>query len=120
MGFARVEGPANNFRGMNIHYKTGERTGNGANGLKASGILMVNGILYLWVRNAHDPQLAWSRDHGGKQPGDGDSAGSPASVRPPSLISAGITKGRATNILRVFAGWRERVRGGRLSVAGQG
>ncbi len=64
MGFARVDGSAKQFRGINIRTETGERTGNGAKGLKASGILMVNGVLYLWVRNAHNAQLAWSRDHG--------------------------------------------------------
>jgi len=38
--------------------------GNGAKGPKASGMLMVDGVLYLWVRNAHNAQLAWSADHG--------------------------------------------------------
>src|SRR4051794_23883688 len=31
---------------------------------KASGILMVDGVLYLWVRNVGNAQLAWSRDRG--------------------------------------------------------
>ena len=40
----------------------------GEKGKKASGMLMVKGTLYMWMRNAnHDgqyAQLAWSRDHG--------------------------------------------------------
>jgi CubicO group peptidase (beta-lactamase class C family) len=64
LGFARIEGLPNDFRGINIRSETGERTGDGAKGLKASGMLMVDGILYLWVRNAHNAQIAWSRDHG--------------------------------------------------------
>src|SRR5262249_17263961 len=43
---------------------TGEQLGDGARGKKASGMLMVEGVLYLWVRNAGNAQLAWSADHG--------------------------------------------------------
>jgi hypothetical protein len=32
--------------------------------MKASGILMVDGFLYLWARNAGNARLAWSRDRG--------------------------------------------------------
>jgi hypothetical protein len=43
------------------------QTGDGAAGKKASGMLMVNGILYMWVRNVdlngNQSQLAWSSDH---------------------------------------------------------
>ncbi|HVW09936.1 MAG TPA: DUF4185 domain-containing protein, partial [Bryobacteraceae bacterium] len=42
----------------------GERTGGGASSAKASGMLMVGGVLYLWVRNVGNSQLAWSNDHG--------------------------------------------------------
>ncbi len=63
MGFARIDGPATAFHGTNIRAATGERTGNGAKGEKASGMLMVDGILYMWVRNAHNSQLFWSNDH---------------------------------------------------------
>jgi hypothetical protein len=38
--------------------------GNGKAGKKASGILMVDGALYLWARNAGNSRLAWSGDHG--------------------------------------------------------
>src|SRR3982751_3079487 len=31
---------------------------------KASGMLCVEGVLYLWTRNAGNAQLAWSKDHG--------------------------------------------------------
>jgi len=64
LGFAFVEGAMAAFRGVNIRSSTGERTGNGARGLKASGMLMVDGVLYMWVRNAGNAQLAWSNDHG--------------------------------------------------------
>src|SRR5262249_10838100 len=36
----------------------------GKDGKKASGMLMVDGVLYLWARNADNAQLASSRDHG--------------------------------------------------------
>jgi CubicO group peptidase (beta-lactamase class C family) len=63
MGFARIAGGPANFRGINIR-SDGERRGDGAKGAKASGILMVDGVLYMWVRNTGNSQLAWSRDHG--------------------------------------------------------
>jgi CubicO group peptidase (beta-lactamase class C family) len=63
-GFAQIEGPPSGFRGVNIRSATGERKGDGAKGLKASGILMLEGVLYLWVRNAQNAQLAWSEDRG--------------------------------------------------------
>jgi hypothetical protein len=64
LGFARVEGGPTDFRGFNIRSDTGERTGNGAEGPKASGMLMVDGTLYMWVRNTKNATLAWSTDHG--------------------------------------------------------
>jgi hypothetical protein len=63
MGFATISGSALDFRGVNLR-SDGERTGNGAASLKASGILMVDGVLYLWARNAGNAQLGWSLDHG--------------------------------------------------------
>jgi len=63
MGFARILGGAGDYRGVNLR-SDGERTGNGANSPKASGILMVNGVLYLWVRNVGNSQLLWSQDRG--------------------------------------------------------
>jgi CubicO group peptidase (beta-lactamase class C family) len=64
MGFAKVTGPPENFQGINIRSVTGERPGDGAKGAKASGLLMVDGILYMWVRNTGNAQLAWSEDRG--------------------------------------------------------
>lgn len=67
LGFARVEGRPDNFRGVNIRSQTGERTGDGRSGKKGSGILMVDGVLYLLVRNANNNgrqcTVAWSDDH---------------------------------------------------------
>jgi CubicO group peptidase (beta-lactamase class C family) len=64
LGLARIEGGPVDFRGTNIRSATGERKGDGRAGLKASGLLMVDGILYMWARNAGNAQLAWSSDHG--------------------------------------------------------
>ena len=64
LGLARIEGGPSDFLGINIRSPTCERKGNGKNGLKASGLLMVEGTLYLWARNAGNAQLAWSSDHG--------------------------------------------------------
>lgn len=64
MGFAKVTGPPDDFQGTNIRSDSGERIGDGANGAKASGMLMVGGTLYMWVRNTANSQLAWSEDHG--------------------------------------------------------
>jgi hypothetical protein len=68
LGFAKIAGSATSFTGTNFRSATGEQRGDGASGKKASGILMVNGVLYMWVRNAdnngNQSQLAWSSDHG--------------------------------------------------------
>ena len=63
LGFAKVIGPAEDFMGINIRSATGERVGNGEKGQKASGMLSVGGVLYLWARNAGNSRLAWSADH---------------------------------------------------------
>jgi CubicO group peptidase (beta-lactamase class C family) len=63
MGFARITGPVDHFQGVNLP-SAGEREGDGVKSPKASGMLMVDGILYLWVRNAGNSQLLWSKDHG--------------------------------------------------------
>jgi len=62
LGFARIEGPPEDFRGVNVRSPSGENSGMGPNGRKASGMLMVDGVLYLWARNAGNAQLAWSMD----------------------------------------------------------
>ena len=65
LGVARVAGMPPNVRGANIPAPTVERLGDGPKGPKPSGILMVNGVLYLWTRNL-GAQLAWSSDHARK------------------------------------------------------
>jgi len=63
MGFARITGGPGNFHATNLR-SDAERIGGGAKSAKASGILMVNGVLYLWVRNVGNAQLLSSEDHG--------------------------------------------------------
>ncbi len=63
LGFARVVGSPRDFAGFNIRSPSGERTGDGPSGEKASGLLMVDGVLYLWARNAGNSRLAVSSDH---------------------------------------------------------
>jgi CubicO group peptidase (beta-lactamase class C family) len=62
MGFAKVSGEPDDPRGSNIRSE-GESKGDGAAGLKASGLLMIDGTLFLWLRNAGNSQLGWSADH---------------------------------------------------------
>jgi len=64
LGLARITGSPSDFIGVNIRSATGEQRGDGAKGKKASGMLMVDAVLYMWVRNAGNSQLAWSADHG--------------------------------------------------------
>jgi CubicO group peptidase (beta-lactamase class C family) len=64
LGFAKISGPPSEFAGTNIRSVTGETHGGGRSGRKASGMLCVKGVLYLWARNAGNSQLAWSGDHG--------------------------------------------------------
>jgi len=64
LGIAKVIGSPPDFRGVNIRTDSGERTGQGAKGAKASGILCVDGVLYMLVRNTGNSQIAWSDDHG--------------------------------------------------------
>lgn len=68
LGLVKIVGSPDDFKGINIRSATGEHTGDGQNGKKASGMLMVKGILYMWLRNANkhgeESQLAWSSDHG--------------------------------------------------------
>jgi len=64
LGLARIDVGPENFRGVNIHAPSLETRGDGSKGKKASGLLCVKGVLYLWARNAGNSQLAWSSDHG--------------------------------------------------------
>jgi len=64
LGFAKVLGFPPDFRGVNVRSPTGERLGDGRAGPKASGMLMADGVLYMWVRNTGNSTIAWSADHG--------------------------------------------------------
>ncbi|HVU24055.1 MAG TPA: hypothetical protein VHE13_08020, partial [Opitutus sp.] len=64
LGFAKVTGGPDDFHGVNLASKHGEFRGDGRSGRKASGMLMVDGVLYVLARNRDNAQLGWSRDHG--------------------------------------------------------
>ncbi len=64
LGLARVIGNPPAVEGVNLRSNTGERVGQGRNGEKASGMLMVDSILYMLVRNAQNSVLMWSSNHG--------------------------------------------------------
>ena len=61
MGVARIEGDPPNHKGTNVHTDTWDCAGCG----KGHGILMVDGVLYVWV-NMQDltTKLFWSLDRG--------------------------------------------------------
>jgi CubicO group peptidase (beta-lactamase class C family) len=64
LGLARVSGGPEDFIGTNLRAASIENKGQGPAGQKASGMLMVDGVLYLLARNAGNARLAWSADHG--------------------------------------------------------
>jgi len=64
LGYARISGIPPLVKGENIRTKSGERVGQGKYGPKASGMLFVDGILYMLARNTGNAQLAWSDDYG--------------------------------------------------------
>jgi len=68
LGFAGIIGTPPHVTGINIRSTTGEQLGDGKSGLKASSLLALDGMLYLWARNANhngeQAQLAWSSDKG--------------------------------------------------------
>jgi hypothetical protein len=51
-------------KGVNVRSGSIERKGEGAKGVKASGLLMVDGMLYMLARNAGNARLAWSDNRG--------------------------------------------------------
>jgi CubicO group peptidase (beta-lactamase class C family) len=63
LGFAKIDGGPQDFTGVNIRSRTGEWVGEGNAGPKASGMLCVNGVLYMLARNVGSSQVAWSDDH---------------------------------------------------------
>lgn len=64
LGLAIIHGDPDTFEGVNLRTATGEREGDGPHGEKTSGLLMVDGVLYMLARNAGNSQLAWSEDGG--------------------------------------------------------
>jgi len=64
LGLAKITGPAHDFAGVNLRSPSAEQHGDGASGKKAAGMLMVDGTLYMLVRNADLSQFAWSSDRG--------------------------------------------------------
>jgi CubicO group peptidase (beta-lactamase class C family) len=64
LGLTRISGGPDNPQGHNLRAPSVEQFGEGPAGIKASGLLMVDGVLYLWARNAANARLAWSRDRG--------------------------------------------------------
>ena len=98
MSLARIVGDPPNFKGENLISPTGHKTGGGPKGRKASGLLMVDGVLYMWVRNLNDDgtgsSLAWSEDEPPHGPGlNGTSRRSD--------IQLGLTQGRTTVMLKM-------------------
>jgi CubicO group peptidase (beta-lactamase class C family) len=63
LGFAKIVGGPQDFTGVNIRSQTGEWIGEGKAGPKASGMLCVDGVLYMLARNVGNSQVAWSDDH---------------------------------------------------------
>jgi CubicO group peptidase (beta-lactamase class C family) len=67
LGLARIEGTPPHAKGGNIRSETGETYGHGPKGMKASGLIMVEGKLWMAVRNIKDSgelaQLWWSSDY---------------------------------------------------------
>jgi hypothetical protein len=65
LGFSKITGLPPDFKGVNIR-SPDEQKGDGHSGKKASGMLMVDSILYMWVRNSDNNgnqcQLAWTTD----------------------------------------------------------
>ncbi|MBW7997186.1 MAG: serine hydrolase, partial [Candidatus Glassbacteria bacterium] len=56
-GLARIDGGPEDWTGINIRTQTGESVGQGPDGSKASGMLSVDGVLYMWMRNTGNSQL---------------------------------------------------------------
>ena len=64
LGLATVTGRPPDIKGANLRSTSAEQLGDGARGKKASGMTMIDGTLYMAVRNAGNSQIACSRDHG--------------------------------------------------------
>ena len=64
LGLAKIVGEPSDYKGANLRSPDVEQLGHGAAGKKASGLLMIAGELFMWVRNAENSTLVHSRDHG--------------------------------------------------------
>ncbi|HEY7155416.1 MAG TPA: serine hydrolase [Gemmataceae bacterium] len=64
LGLATISGGPGDFQGTNLRSSGVEAYGDGEKGEKASGLLMVDGVLALWVRNTGNSRLKWSSDRG--------------------------------------------------------
>ncbi len=64
IGLAKVTGTPPEIRGVNLRSDSAEAKGDGKHGRKASGMLCIDGVLYMLMRNAANSQLGWSADHG--------------------------------------------------------
>jgi hypothetical protein len=72
LGFSYIIGDPPDLRGKDFQSNIDTREGQGPNGIKTSGIIMVDGILYIYVRNYKsdksndftNSRLAWSEDFG--------------------------------------------------------
>jgi CubicO group peptidase (beta-lactamase class C family) len=64
LGLAKVTGAPPDIQGVNLRSATAEALGDGPRGRKAIGLLGVDGVLHLLVRNVGNAQLGWSADHG--------------------------------------------------------
>lgn len=66
MGFARIEGSPPDISAVNIR-SANEIVGEGRKFMKSSGLLAMDDIIYMWVRNLDDVgnycRLAWSEDN---------------------------------------------------------
>ena len=72
IGFARIYGDPPNHKAEDIISDVDAKMGGGSQGIKSSGMLIVDGVLYLFVRNYRpdnsddftNSRLAWSRNYG--------------------------------------------------------
>ena len=120
LGFARVVGPPEDFAGINIRSATGERKGDGAEGEKASGMLSVGGVLYMWARNAGNSRLAWSSDHA--KTWTWSDWRFEDELRLPDVpeLRQGLRRGQGRLRLHLLPGWRQRLPGRRPDGPGEG
>lgn len=62
LGISRITGSPEDFQGINLPSPS-TSTMEGNFGPKSSGLLMVDGTIYMWVRNTGNSTLVWSEDY---------------------------------------------------------